>query len=405
MSDGLLFERLAGGVTAPKGFKASGIHCGIKRKRPDLAVIFSETPATAAAVYTTNRVHAAPIAVSREHVDKGSLRAVVINSGNANACTGERGLADAREMARLTAEALGVQLGEVAVASTGVIGVPLPMDKVAAGIKHAVSLLDESDFDAAARAILTTDTVPKQIAVEIELKGRPVRIGAMAKGSGMIHPNMATMLAFITTDAAIDKEALQHVLSRSTEKTYNRITVDGDTSTNDMVILLANGLADHELLTLDDPELQQFASALDYVNTEMAKAIAKDGEGATKLIEVKVQGANTEAEAVQVAKSVAASNLVKTAVYGNDANWGRILAAVGYAGVDIQPERIDVFIGDVQVAKGGMGIEFDEERAAQILQRDEVTLLVDLKAGTEQAVAWTCDLTEKYIEINASYRT
>lgn len=405
MERGHAFEYVAGGVTAPAGFRANGVHCGIKRKRPDLALVVSHTPAAAAAVYTTNLVQAAPIAVTKEHMAGGVLQAVVANSGNANACTGERGLADARRMARQTAKALGVATEHVAVASTGVIGEPLPMDKVDAGIEQAAAGLDGDGGDAAAEAILTTDTASKQISIQFELNGRPVRLGGMAKGSGMIHPNMATMLAFITTDAPIEGEALQQTLARSVERTYNRITVDGDTSTNDIVVAMANGAAGGEPVGFDDAALAVFADALDFVNEHLAKAIAKDGEGATKLIEVRVTGARSEEDAVQVAKSVAGSSLVKTAVYGNDANWGRILAAAGYSGVTLDPAHIDIFLGDVLVATGGAGADFDEAEAQRALQQPEVALTVDLKAGTERAVAWTCDLTEKYIEINASYRS
>lgn len=427
------FEHVSGGVTAPRGFVANGIHSGLKRKRPDLALLLSETPAAAAAVYTTNLVQAAPIHVTREHVAAGYLRAVIVNSGNANACTGEQGLADARQMAAWTGAAVGVAPEEVAVASTGVIGERLPMDKVEAGIARVAEGLGADKGRAAAEAILTTDTFAKDIAIEFELKGRPVRIGGMAKGSGMIHPNMATMLAFITTDAAIATDAWQLLLARSAERTYNRITVDGDTSTNDMIVALANAVAGNEPLRLGegattgdpvpmdeglsgdeqldmqaclaDPDLALFARALDYVNEHLAKAIARDGEGATKLIEVRVTGAATEADAVQVAKSVAGSSLVKTAVYGNDANWGRILAAVGYAGVELDPNRVDICIGDVTVARDGSGTGFDDEAATAALQQAEVVLRVDLKAGAAAAKAWTCDLTEKYIQINASYRS
>lgn len=405
MAETVSLTKVAGGVTAPGGFVAAGVHCGIKRKRPDLALIVSDVPAAAAAVYTTNLVQAAPIHVTKEHVQAGPLRAVVVNSGNANACTGEEGLEDARRMAAMTADIIGAAATEVAVASTGVIGVRLPMDKVEAGIAAAAAGLGKDKGEDAARAIMTTDTFPKEAAVEFVLGGRTVRVGAMAKGSGMIHPNMATMLAFVTTDAAVHPDALQHVLSRSAAKTYNRITVDGDTSTNDMLLVMANGTAGNEPLSLGDPELDVFARALDFVNEQLAKAIAKDGEGATKLVEVRVRGAASEEDAVQVAKSVAGSNLVKTAVYGNDANWGRILAAVGYAGVALDPGRVDIRIGPVTVARDGAGVAFDEAAAKEHLQGAEVVLEVDLKAGDRVATAWTCDMTEKYIEINASYRT
>lgn len=401
----LAFQEVSGGVAAPRGFRAAGSHVGLKRVRKDLALVVSQERAAAAATFTTNRVQAAPVLVTRAHVQSGYLRAVVANSGNANACNGPQGLEDARRMARITAEALGIEPQEVAVASTGVIGVPLPMDKIAAGIPRVAKLVSPDGGADAAEAIMTTDTVPKQIAIELEIKGSPVRIGAMAKGSGMIHPNMATMLAFVTTDAAIEPAALQAVLRRSVERTYNRISVDGDTSTNDMVVVLANGLAGHAPLTLDDPELARFEQALDYVNTALAKAIARDGEGATKLIEVRVVGAAGEADAVQAARTIARSSLVKTAIYGEDANWGRIVCAAGYSGVDFDPERVDVFIGPLPVARDGRGLAFDEERAKEILRASEVTVTVDLKAGPAAATAWTCDLTENYVKINASYRS
>lgn len=405
MKEKVAFTSIEGGVTAPKGFVAAGVHCGIKRKRPDLALIVSDVPAAAAAVYTTNLVQAAPIHVTREHVAAGALRAVVANSGNANACTGEEGIADARRMAARAARAVGAAPEEVAVASTGVIGVRLPMDKVEAGIAAAAAELGAENGEAAARAIMTTDTFPKEAAVRFALQGRTVTIGAAAKGSGMIHPNMATMLAFVTTDAAVEPEALRHVLARSAERTYNRVTVDGDTSTNDMLLMMANGVAGNEPLRLGDPDLDTFARALDRVNEELAKAIARDGEGATKLVEVRVRGAASEEDAARVAKSVAGSSLVKTAVYGNDANWGRILAAVGYAGVALDPNRVDISIGPVPVAKDGAGVPFDEAAAKEHLQSSEVLLTVDLKAGDGSAVAWTCDMTEQYIHINASYRS
>lgn len=417
MKEQVALKLVDGGVTAPKGFRAAGVHAGIKRKRKDVAVIVSDVPAAAAGTYTTNVVQAAPIHVTKEHIAKGPIRAIVCNSGNANAVTGAEGLADARQMAVWTADAIGVAPEEIAVASTGVIGVRLPMEKVADGIKRAVAALDVGDWGqsgeensdsgsmAAARAIMTTDTRPKQIAVELTLKGKTVRIGAIAKGSGMIHPNMATMLAFVTTDAAVAPETLQQVVSRSVERTYNRITVDGDTSTNDMVVVLANGLAENEPLHADDPELVVFEEALNYVNTYLAKEIARDGEGATKLIEVRVEGAASEADALQVARSIAGSSLVKTAVYGNDANWGRILAAAGYSGVQFDPSAVDIFIGDVAVARQGAGAAFDEEKAALVLQQPEVVLTVQLNAGDASATVWTCDLTEDYVKINASYRT
>ncbi|MBO8142715.1 MAG: bifunctional glutamate N-acetyltransferase/amino-acid acetyltransferase ArgJ [Firmicutes bacterium] len=399
------YVEIPGGVTAPLGFQAAGLHIGIKRRRKDLALIVSERRAAAAATFTTNRVQAAPVRVTREHVQGGVLRAIVCNSGIANACNGPQGMADARRMAQMTGEALGVPPGEVAVASTGVIGVPLPMDKIESGIRQAARLLSPEGGQDAAEAIMTTDTVPKEIALELPLKGRTVRIGGIAKGSGMIHPNMATMLAFLTTDAAVEPEALRVALRRSVERTYNRISVDGDTSTNDMVILMANGAAGHPPIRPGDPELEELQAALDYVNTRLAQAIVRDGEGATKLVEIRVVGARTEEDAVRVARTISTSNLVKTAIYGEDANWGRILCAAGYAGVDFDPDRVDVFIGELLVARDGAAVAFDEQKAREILHDSDVVLTVDLKAGPASATVWTCDLTYEYVKINASYRT
>jgi len=399
------YQEVPGGVTAPRGFRAAGLHIGVKRSRKDLALVVSDVRAAAAATFTTNRVQAAPVRVTREHIKGGYLRAIVCNSGNANACNGPQGVRDARRMAELVAAAIGAAPEEIAVASTGVIGVPLPMDKIAAGIERAVALLSPEGGDDAAQAIMTTDTVPKQIAIEFELKGKPVRIGAMAKGSGMIHPNMATMLAFVTTDAAIEPAALQAVMRRSVDRTYNRISVDGDTSTNDMAVIMANGLAGHEPIGLGDPDLEVFAAALDYVNGVLARAIARDGEGATKLIEIRVVGVPTEADAVRIGRSISRSNLVKTAIYGEDANWGRILCAAGYSGVDFDPDRVDVYIGDLLVCKDGAGLAFDEQRAKEILKQSEVVVTLDLKAGGAEATVWTCDLTYDYVKINGSYRT
>jgi len=399
------YKEVPGSVAAPRGFRAAGLHIGLKRYRKDLALIVSQERAAAAATFTTNRVQAAPVHVTREHVQGGFLRAIVCNSGNANACTGPQGMADARRMAELTAAALGVAPQEVAVASTGVIGVPLPMDKIASGIHKAAQLLSTEGGRDAAEAIMTTDKVPKELAIELEIKGRPVRIGAIAKGSGMIHPNMATMLAFVTTDAAIEPAALQAVVRGSVERTYNRISVDGDTSTNDMVVVMANGMAGHAPLTLEDPELETFAQALDYVNGALARSMVRDGEGATKLVEIRVVGARSEEDAVQIGRSISRSNLVKTAIYGEDANWGRILCAAGYAGVEFDPNRVDVYIGELLVAQNGAGLSFDEAKAKEILHEPDVVLTVDLKAGPAAATVWTCDLTYEYVKINASYRT
>lgn len=405
-------EHLAGhylttdrGVTAPRGFLAAGVHAGLKRKRKDVALIVSQTPAVAAGTFTTNQVKAAPVVLSAEHLKAGQARAIVANSGNANACNGERGYADARRMAEYTAELLGIRTEEVLVASTGVIGLPLPMDKVEAGIRSACQALSPSGGDDAAEAILTTDTRTKQAAVEFDVDGVPVRIGGMAKGSGMIHPNMATMLAFLTTDAAVDPVFLQEALTRAVDETFNMISVDGDTSTNDMVLMLANGQADNPTVMSGSPAAERFSAALRALCLYLAKEIVRDGEGATKLVEIAVCGAPSTAAARTIARSISASNLVKTAIFGQDANWGRILAAAGYAGVPFEPEKVTIYLGDVRVAERGSALAFDEEAAARALGEKEVRITVDLGAGDYAATAWTCDMTYDYVKINASYRT
>lgn len=414
-----------GGVTAPAGFLAAGAPAEIKKRhegpgepRKDMALIYSPTPCTAAATFTTNRVKAAPILVTREHLESGQgIQAVVVNSGNANACNGEQGLGDARKMAQLTASALGLDPRQVAVASTGVIGVPLPMDRIEAGIRALPARLSPTGGEAAARAIMTTDTVKKEIAVEFAIEGVTARVGAIAKGSGMIHPNMATMLAFITTDVNISTEALAAALRASVDQSYNMVTVDGDTSTNDMVLIMANGKARNKQIAAGTPEYQAFCQALDLANQSLAKMIARDGEGATRLIEVRVQGAPTPEDARKAAIAVARSNLVKAAVFGRDANWGRILCALGYSGAEFDPDRVSLNLAGLPVVRGGRGIPFDEDAAFEALGRDEVVVEVDLgsgglaKAGGSagrngaSATAWGCDLTYDYVKINGSYRT
>jgi len=401
-------QNVAGGVTAPAGFTAAGVCADIKGKggtKKDVALLASRVPCTAAGVYTTNLVKAAPVLLTRERTEAGRLQAVVANSGNANACTGEQGLRDAAEMARLAAEALGISPELVGVASTGVIGVPLPMDRVAAGIAAAAAALSEAGGDDAALAIMTTDTFPKQTAVQVTIGGATVTIGAMAKGSGMIHPNMATMLGFVTTDADVDAAALRSALQEATERSFNMITVDGDTSTNDMVVVLANGLAGNPRITADSVHYREFADALAAVLIHLAKEIARDGEGATKLIEVRVKGAPTLADARKAARSVCGSNLVKAAVFGEDANWGRVLAALGYSGAQFDPAKVDLWLGDVQMMRAGEPLAFDEETAARVLSRKEVVFTADLHAGDAEATAWGCDLTYDYVKINGSYRT
>jgi glutamate N-acetyltransferase/amino-acid N-acetyltransferase len=405
---GKKWEFVSGGVTAPEGFLASGMAAEVrKRGRRDLALLYSEAPAAAAALFTQNQVQAAPVLVTREHLmqTEGQARAVVVNSGIANACTGERGLADARRMAEVAGEALKVPPQQVIVASTGVIGEYLPMEKIEAGIRKAALALSVDGGGAAAEAILTTDTTTKECAIRLPLGDKEVAVGGIAKGSGMIHPNMATMLAFITTDAAVEVPALQQALRWATDRSFNVITVDGDTSTNDMVVLLANGRAGNSPLTAGDPEFTLFRDALLAVCVELSKMIARDGEGASKLLEVRVKGAPGEAEARKIARAVAGSNLVKAAIFGEDANWGRVLSAAGACGVPFDPNLVDVFLGDLQVAARGMGIAFDEEKARSILAQREVTITLDLHSGDGRGTAWGCDLSFDYVRINAHYRT
>lgn len=394
-----------GGVTAAQGFRAAGVHAGLKRKKKDVALLVSDQPAAVAGTFTTNLVKAAPLIVTQEHMQGGTARAVVVNSGNANACTGEQGLRAARHTAALLADRLGVSAEEVMVSSTGVIGQPLPMDKVEAGIEQAFAELDAAKWLDASEAIMTTDTVPKNFAVEFEIQGKTVRLGGMAKGSGMIHPNMATMLAFLTTDAAIDPSYLQVALKKAVDQTFNMISVDGDTSTNDMTLIMANGMAGNVPLYQGDPNADVFEEALEKVCLHLAKSVARDGEGATKLVEVHVSGAPSLEAARQVARSISTSNLVKTAIFGEDANWGRILCAAGYSGVTFDPELVDIYLGDVCVAKDGASLPFDEGRAKEILKESDVRISLSLGAGEHEATAWTCDMTFDYIKINASYRS
>jgi len=409
MSEFSAFKEIAGGVTAAEGFKATGLHCGIKKAKPDLALLFSDIKAAAAGIFTQNLVQAAPIIIAKEHLKGGFARAVVVNSGNANACTGERGLADAREMARATGAALGIDAREVVVSSTGVIGVPLPMDRIKRGIEEAAVKLSADGGPLAAEAIMTTDTFSKQAAVQVEIDGITVTIGGMAKGSGMIHPNMATMLGFITTDAAVSPAMLQKALKDAADGSFNMITVDGDTSTNDMVVVLANGKAGNPIIDTQNAAYSRFREALKYVCIKLAKDIVRDGEGATKFVEVEVNYAPTKEDARKIAMSVATSNLVKTAMFGEDANWGRILAAAGYSGALFDPSKVNIFLesaaGKEQVARGGMGLAFSEENAARILREKDIRVVIDLNQGDAAARAWTCDLSYEYVRINAEYRT
>ena len=399
-------EVVPGGAVAPEGFVGGGVECGVRYSgRRDLGLLFSERECAAAAVFTRNVLKGAPLVVTREAVEAGGgLRAVVVNSGNANAATGRRGLEDARAMQRLAGEALGVGAEEVAAASTGVIGEHLPMDRVESGIKDAAAKLGR-DGVPFAEAILTTDTRVKEAAVRVEVGGKSVTVGGTAKGSGMIHPNMGTMLAFLTTDAAVEAGCLQETLDRATDRTFNRVTVDGDTSPSDLALLLANGAAGNEALTLDSPDYPTFAGAVEEVARILAKEIARDGEGATKLVEVVVEGAGDEASAAALAKAVVGSSLVKTAVFGADANWGRVLTAMGYSGVSFDPEDVELWFGPVKVFSGGEPVEHDEAEANATLAGDEVVITARVGEGDASAAAWGCDLTYGYVEINGSYRS
>jgi glutamate N-acetyltransferase / amino-acid N-acetyltransferase len=372
--------------------------------RRDLGLLFSERTCTAAAVFTRNVVKGAPLEVTREAIGDGNARTVVVNSGNANTATGRKGLEDAYAMQALAAKVLGIGAGDVAVASTGVIGEHLPMDKIRAGIEAAAAELgrDSAPF---AEAILTTDTRTKEVAVQVEVGGKDVTVGGTAKGSGMIHPNMGTMLAFITTDAAVEKECLQETLRQAADRTFNRVTVDGDTSPSDMAIILANGAAGGDTLTLDSPDYPAFAGAVEAVAQVLAKEIARDGEGATRLVEVVVEGAEDEAAAAALAKSVVGSNLVKAAVFGEDANWGRVLNAMGYSGVSFDPEDVELWYGPVKVFEGGEPVEHEEAEANAALASGEVRITARLGEGDASAAAWGCDLTYEYVRINGSYRT
>lgn len=396
-----------GGVTTPKGFKAGGLHCGLKKtERFDLGVIVCDVPAAAAGVYTTNQFQAAPLKVTRESIGRdGRLQAMLVNSGNANACTGKQGEADAYEMRALMAKTLGVEEHHVGVTSTGVIGEPLPMEKVRAGIAGLPAVLKNDGSDDFCQAILTTDLVQKMVCVRVQVGGQTVHIAGAAKGSGMIHPNMATMLGFITTDAVIGAAGLQKLLSGVTDTTFNMITVDGDTSTNDMVVALASGAAGGGELTEEHADYEAFAAGFRYVGEYLAKAIARDGEGATKLIEVNVAGAETEEAARAIAKTVIGSSLVKSACFGADANWGRIIAAVGRAGFPVNTETVDIRLGDILTLEQSRPVRFDEEKALEYLKGDFVQIFVHLHMGSASATAWGCDLTYDYVRINAAYRT
>lgn len=398
-----------GGVCAAKGFMANGVHCGIRKNKSkkDLALIYSSAVANAAAVYTTNLVKAAPLVVTKENLTDGKAQAIICNSGNANACT-TNGMDVAAEMCKLVAEQLNISTRDVVVASTGVIGQELPIDPIANSLPALAQGLGDYSSKAA-EAIMTTDTKLKEFAVSFEINGVECRVGGIAKGSGMIHPNMATMLAFITTDCAISSEMLQAALSNDVSSTFNMISVDGDTSTNDLVVILANGEAKNTPIVSYGTAFDSFMKALNKVTVHLCRAIARDGEGATKLLTCRANGAESEEVARKVAKSVISSSLVKTAMFGADANWGRLLCAIGYSGESIDISKVDVRLssskGSILVCKGGIGVEFPEDTAKEILQEEEVEVMIDLNSGTAHAIAWGCDLTYEYVRINGSYRT
>lgn len=403
-------EFIQGGVCAAKGFTAGGIHCGIRKSRTkrDLALIYSKKRARAAAVYTTNLVKGAPLTVTRKHIEDGFAQAVICNSGNANTCNAN-GIEIAEQTCEVLSEALDIPADDVIVASTGVIGQPLDITPIKSGIPELVKSLSVSGSENAAEGIMTTDTKIKEVAVSFNIGGKICKIGGIAKGSGMIHPNMATMLVFITTDCAISAEMLQKALSSDIKSTFNMISVDGDTSTNDMVTVLANGMAGNEEIVSEGDSFSAFMKALNTVNVYLCRRIAGDGEGATKLIECNVLNAADEETAKTVAKSVVCSSLTKAAMFGSDANWGRVLCAIGYSGAKVDVNKIDVTFssakGDICVCTNGAGIPFSEEKAKEILLEDEIEIIVDLKSGEQSSTAWGCDLTYDYVKINGDYRT
>jgi glutamate N-acetyltransferase/amino-acid N-acetyltransferase len=403
-------QTVSGGVCAAKGFQASGVHCGLRKSRTkkDLALVASSVPASAAAVYTTNLVKGAPLTVTKKHIADGRAQAILCNSGNANTCNAN-GIEIAEKMSALAAEALKIRAEDVVVASTGVIGQPLDIEPIAAGIGALAASLTENGSVDACEAIMTTDTKKKEIAVEFTLGGKVCRLGGIAKGSGMIHPNMATMLVFLTTDAAIAPAMLRKALQGDIQKTFNMISVDGDTSTNDMVCILANGLAGNPEITEEGADFDVLMQALNTVNIYLCRSIAADGEGATKLLECAVTGAKDETAAKTVAKSVICSSLTKAAMFGEDANWGRVLCAIGYSGAPVDVDKVGVSFrsaaGSVELCRDGAGVPFSEELASKVLHEDEIEILISLGDGDACATAWGCDLSYEYVKINGDYRT
>lgn len=394
---------IEGTIASPKGFHADGQHVGLKHKAKDLGWIYSEVPAQVAAVFTTNQVKAAPITVTKQAILDGTLQAIVVNSGNANACTGKQGIKDAKTVQHAAAEKLGLKSDAVAVASTGVIGKPLPVATVVAGLDQLSA--NDGDNYGFHQAILTTDKTTKEITVTEKFGDKTVTVAGVAKGSGMIHPNMATMLSFVTTDAAISAATLHQLLKEITDVTFNQITIDGDTSTNDMAVVMANGLAGNPEITTGTAEYETFKELLKQVCQTLAQKIAQDGEGATKLIEVVVKRATNGHDARMIAKKIVGSTLVKTAIFGQDPNWGRIICATGYAGAEIDPMSIDIFLGDIEVLHQGQPQEFNTEDMKNILAKPQITITIDLHLGEEQGTAWGCDLSYDYVKINALYST
>ncbi|MEI6602058.1 MAG: bifunctional glutamate N-acetyltransferase/amino-acid acetyltransferase ArgJ [Clostridia bacterium] len=398
-----------GSITTPKGFKATGVACGIKKDgKPDLAMIVSDCVTNSAGVFTQNLIKGHSLQKAIDHMcfdDGGRTKAIVINSGNANACVGSDGDDDALSVIKQTAKLIGCEEREIIFGSTGVIGVKMNMKALSSGIKKAYSKLSETGGHKAEVAIMTTDLIPKEVCVRIDINEKPVTIAGMAKGSGMIHPDMATMIGVITTDASVSRKMLNQALKSTVKKTFNRVSIDGDTSVCDMVIIMANGMSETPLIDSESFDYELFATALNYVCTQLSKMIAKDGEGATKLINVVVNNALSTDDAYKVAISVAKSPLVKTAAFGEDANWGRIITAAGYSGATFNPNNVDIYIGDLMTCKRSAGLEFDEARAKEILSKDEITLTIDLKEGTHNDHVWTCDFSHGYIDINGSYRS
>lgn len=395
-----------GGVTSPEGYFAAGVACGLKKNnQKDLAIVCSEDISATAGVFTTNVVKGHSLQVTMEHLKSGYATAIIINSGNANACVGKQGYDDAKEIARITAEFLECDPENILVGSTGVIGVPLKMDLIRPALEDLIENMSPYGGHDAAEAIMTTDLVAKETAIEFEIKGKKVIIGGMAKGSGMIHPNMATMIGVITTDANISKSLLDRALKEVVTRTFNRVSVDGDTSVCDMVIVMANGMADNPAIIHEDKEYAKFRDALNHVCTDLSKKIARDGEGATKLVEVKVIDAPTKEDAYKVVSAVAKSPLVKTAIFGEDANWGRILTAAGYSGAKFNPEKVDIYIGNLLVCKNGNAVAFDEGKAKSILQEKDISITINLNSGNFSDRIWTCDFSYDYVKINGSYRS